>query len=98
VALASYTEALPTILIEGIFALKPVLGTDTGETKSIIQDVSGCSGILLSAKPKVDEIANAIEQCMNTENYSQFQQGCAEISKKFEVSRMAEEYVKLFQN
>ena len=38
ICLPSYTEALPTILIESIFHNKPVIATNVGETASIIEN------------------------------------------------------------
>ncbi|MDA9808744.1 glycosyltransferase family 4 protein [Flavobacteriales bacterium] len=47
VCLPSYSEALPTILIEAIFLNKPTLATNVGEVHNILQNKLGKCGVLL---------------------------------------------------
>lgn len=48
VCLPSYSEALPTILIEAIFLNKPILATNVGEVHNIIQNNLGQCGVLVN--------------------------------------------------
>ena len=47
VCLPSYSEALPTILIEAIFLNKPILATNVGEVHNIVQNNLGKCGVLV---------------------------------------------------
>ena len=67
ICLPSYTEALPTILIESIFHNKPVIATNVGETASILENKLGKCGILINAnkgEELVKDLTNTIDSFM----------------------------------
>jgi len=59
----SYTEGLPTSMIEALVCKKPVIATDVGGTREIVNE--GMTGYLVSPK-NVTDLAKKIEFCMNT--------------------------------
>lgn len=96
VALISETEALPTILIESIFQHKPVISTDVGSTKFIIQNQNLRAGVLLSPTPSSKEICNGILQVINPINYEEFVHGASNIKNQFKIEKMVDDYIKCF--
>ena len=96
VALLSYSEALPTILIESIFLKKPIIATNVGETKHIIKYKVIEAGVLLNKKPSKPQVCSAIEEMLDKSRYQNFSENTDVIKKQFEVERMANEYLKCF--
>lgn len=98
--LPSYSEALPTILLEGIFHHKPLIATEVGEVNSIINNEKGVCGILIPAS-KGTELINHLKTAilkMNMEiNIFKSNKAAFELAKRnFSVERMANDYINLF--
>lgn len=98
VVLVSYSEALPTILIESIFLDKPIMATDVGDTKYIIKNNDKEAGILLQKKPSIEQIVQGLEKLMTKTSYREYSQSCHAIKERFEIKRMVNEYLKVFKN
>lgn len=100
VILPSYTEKLPTIILEGLFANRPFISTDVGEIKNIISKRNGPCGYLIPAS-KNSNLTNHLVAAINDlrKSYEEYNNSevFEEIRNEFSVEKMAEKYLNLFQ-
>jgi glycosyltransferase involved in cell wall biosynthesis len=99
VCLPSYYEALPTILMEALFLKRPVIATDVGETRKIIENDFGKCGILI--KPVRDEkLILELSKVINCflEGNTSFNDKAFEKAKQiFSLEKMAKDYLAYFK-
>jgi teichuronic acid biosynthesis glycosyltransferase TuaC len=65
--LSSLSEGLPTILVEAMFCNTPIVATDVGGVREIIDD--GRTGLLVRSKEPL-EIAHAIQRLLNNAEFA----------------------------
>ena len=98
ICLPSYTEALPTILLESIFLNKPMLATNVGETSKILSNVNGECGILLNQKSGeklTQELYEKINFLFN--NKPSFEKEAFNLGRDiFSIEKMAKNYLNYF--
>ncbi|KAF0819048.1 hypothetical protein KIS4809_2340 [Bacillus sp. ZZV12-4809] len=89
--MSSKDEGLPISIIEAMRCKLPIIATDVGGIKELIQE----NGILV--KPNVESITSALEQInKNKEILSSFSESSYSIfQSKFEVNKMVESYSNL---
>lgn len=98
ICLPSYTEALPTILLESIFSNKPVIATNVGETANILENKKGKCGVLIKAN-KGEELVNSLVNAINSlmsENLTFDKEAFDLASEIFSVEKMAKNYLHYF--
>ena len=98
ICLPSYTEALPTILIESIFHNKPVIATNVGETASILENKLGKCGILINAN-KGEELVKDLTNTINSfmlDNLSSDKEAFEEAKELFSIKKMVQNYLNYF--
>lgn len=93
--LSSYTEGLPNILLESLAAGVPVVATDVGGNRELVQP--GRGGRLV-ASGDVPGLASAIEEMLTTPALlvQEGQAGRDLVAREFSFSRQAERYCQLF--
>ena len=93
--LPSYSEALPTILIESVINKKPVLATNVGEVKRITYNQHGSCGTLLKASKGTNLINEISEKLINIkEGKTKFEIKSFEEAKKiFSIKEMSNNYL-----
>jgi glycosyltransferase involved in cell wall biosynthesis len=99
VCLPSYSEALPTILIESLFLKKPIIATNVGEVSNIVENINGKCGILIPKSKGERLVQNLSKAILNTyENRIEINK---EVFDKavifFSVENMVSEYIKFFK-
>ena len=95
VCLPSYSEALPTILIESLFFKKPIIATNVGEVSNIVVNSNGNCGILVP-KCRGERLVQFLSRSILNiyENKIEFSEEAFDESiKKFSVENMAREYL-----
>jgi glycosyltransferase involved in cell wall biosynthesis len=98
ICLPSYTEALPTILLESIFYNKPVIATNVGETASILENKEGRCGVLINAnkgEELVKDLTNTIDSFM-LDNLNFDKEAFDEAKALFSSKKMAQNYLNYF--
>ena len=98
VCLPSYTEALPTILVESIFYNKPVIATNVGETASIVENKKGKCGILIKAN-KGEELVKDLIKTINhftLDNFIFNKVAFEEAKELFSSKKMVKNYLNYF--
>ena len=93
-------EALPTILLEGIALGKPAIATNVGEIHEILAGENEC-GILINGNPRtlVSSIKSALKAYYNNPSlYQNHRKNCFSNIKKFNVEKMAKDYLDLFKS
>ena len=95
VLLTSITEGTPNALLEAQALGKPVVATAVGGVAETF--LPGETGILLSAHPTPEEVADAVMQVLNDPAYAlrAREQGPAFLRRRFGIERMAAELVDL---
>ena len=98
ICLPSYTEALPTILIESIFHNKPVIATNVGETARILENKLGKCGILINAN-KGEELIKDLINTINSFMLDKFtfdKDAFKEAKEIFSSKKMTQNYLNYF--
>lgn len=101
VVLPSYTEMLPTILLESIFSYKPVISTNVGEVDSIINNENGACGIVINAsrgQELINDLKNSIDLLKSNYNNYVSKEPYEKAQDIFSVETMAKNYIRLFCN
>lgn len=95
VCLPSYSEALPTILIESLFLKKPIIATNVGEVSNILENSNGKCGILIPKCRGERLVQNLSKSILNIyENKIEINKEAFDESiKKFSLENMAREYL-----
>lgn len=98
VCLPSYTEALPTILIESIFQEKPVLATNVGAVKQIINNDKGKCGVLINSSRGDVLINDLVDEinCFLNEKYKFNNDAFKKAKSIFSLKNMVKKYLKLY--
>ena len=96
--LPSYSEALPTTLIEAVTNQKPVLATNVGEVKRIISNQFGSCGTLLKPSKGIKLTKELTEQIMKIkEGKIKVEMKVFEEAKKlFSIKVVANDYLEFF--
>jgi glycosyltransferase involved in cell wall biosynthesis len=98
ICLPSYTEALPTILIESIFHNKPVIATNVGETASILENKLGKCGVLINAnkgEELIKDLINTINSFM-LDKFTSDKEAFEEAKELFSSKKMTQNYLNYF--
>jgi glycosyltransferase involved in cell wall biosynthesis len=98
ICLPSYTEALPTILIESIFHNKPVIATNVGETAIILENKLGKCGVLINAK-KGEELIKDLINTINSfmlDKFTSDKEAFEEAKELFSSKKMTQNYLNYF--
>lgn len=98
VCLPSYSEALPTILIESILNDKPVIATNVGENASILENDKGKCGVLINAN-KEEELVKSLINAINSVRLKKltFDKEAFELASEiFSLEKMAKNYLNYF--
>ena len=98
ICLPSYTEALPTILIESIFHNKPVIATNVGETASILENKLGKCGVLINAN-KGEELIKDLINTINSFMLDKFtfdKRAFDKAKELFSSEKMVQNYLNYF--
>ena len=98
ICLPSYTEALPTILIESIFHNKAVIATNVGETASILENKLGKCGALINAN-KGEELIKDLINTINSFMLDKFtfdKEAFKEAKELFSSKKMTQNYLNYF--
>ena len=98
ICLPSYTEALPTILIESIFHNKPVIATNVGETARILENKLGKCGVLINAN-KGEELIKDLINTINSFMLDKFtfdKEAFEEAKELFSSKKMVQKYLNYF--
>ena len=98
ICLSSYTEALPTILLESIFYNKPVIATNVGETAKILENKKGKCGILINAN-KGEELVKDLIKTINSfilEDLTFDKEAFDEAKELFSSKKMVRNYLNYF--
>ena len=98
ICLPSYTEALPTILIESIFHNKPVIATNVGETARILENKLGKCGILINAnkgEELIKDLINTINSFM-LDKFTSDKEAFEEAKELFSSKKMTQNYLNYF--
>ncbi len=83
-------EGMPTVIFEAMASGTPVIGTNTGGIKEIIQD--GQNGLLCEEKSS-DQLADCICRILNDEELlEELKTGAAETVKKYDYCNIARQY------
>lgn len=95
-------ESYPLVVIESLMCGKPVIATDIAEVKNQITDENGnLAGMLLNLndwKLDIPEISEAIlTMANNTAQYHQMQQRTTSASKKFNMEKVAQQYLDVYE-
>jgi glycosyltransferase involved in cell wall biosynthesis len=99
VLLPSYYEMFPTILIESIVCGTPVIATDKGETKFIVQGNGRDCGLILSSSIQIlkDEIIKGLETYLLNRDLYNLHSANAKLDRdRFNIDRIADIYVELY--
>lgn len=93
----SYTEGLPTSIVEAAWFGKAIIATDVGGTNEIVEN--GKSGILVEPK-NIKELANAIKKITNDKNFAEKCGKTAResVRKKFDWEVSIQKYIYLMEN
>ena len=96
--LPSYSEALPTTLIESVINKKPILATDVGEVKKIISNQFGLCGTLLKATKGSNLIKEISEKLIEIKTgKTKYEiKPFDEAKKIFSIKEMANNYLEFF--
>lgn len=99
VCLPSYSEALPTIIIESIYNKKHIIATEVGEVNNMLNNKFGNCGILIK-NYKGKKLAN--ELLINLKKFSKNEIKLNESSlnyaiEVFAIKKMAENYINLIK-
>lgn len=101
VILPSYTEKLPTIILESLFGNRPIISTNVGEVNNMIANTQGKCGIVIPAS-KGEELSRSLVNAINEikGNYEQYTdlKAYSRVRNDFSVETMAKNYLSLFQN
>ena len=98
ICLPSYTEALPTILLESIFYNKPVIATNVGETASILENKEGKCGVLINAnkgKELIKDLINTINSFM-LDKFTFDKRAFDKAKELFSSEKMVQNYLNYF--
>lgn len=92
----SYTEGLPTSVIEAALCGKAIIATDVGGTKEIVTENSA----ILVPPGDVEKLAKALERLSEDEKFrvGLGQKAYQDVSGKFDWSKSALQYEKIFKN
>jgi len=95
--LPSLTEGLPMVLLEAMAAQKPVVATRVGAVPRVVQD--GHSGLLI-LPGDVESLAEAIMDLLKDSQRAQHlaQKGYERVRDHFSAKRMAEKYIKVYED
>jgi len=95
--LPSLTEGLPMVLLEAMAAQKPVVATRVGAVPRVIEN--GHSGLLIPPGD-VESLAGAIIDLLNDPQKAQYmaQNGYERVRDHFSAKRMAEQYIKVYED
>jgi glycosyltransferase involved in cell wall biosynthesis len=96
VALPSYTEGMPVVVLEAFAARRPVVATSVGGVPEVVED--GVSGLLV---PPGDAVALASKLCALLTDESRClvmgQQGRARVERSFTFAAQRQQYLHLFE-
>lgn len=94
-------ESMPLVLIEFMAQGKPIISTDIGEIKSMMQDEHGSAGLILKVeKNKINSklFTNAIVNLYNEkEKIVEFSKNSKRLFEKFKMDTMINEYRKIYK-
>ncbi|NTW27550.1 MAG: glycosyltransferase family 4 protein [Candidatus Moranbacteria bacterium] len=92
----SYTEGLPTSVIEAAFCKKAIIATNVGGTNEVITNQT--SGFLIQPK-NIAELKTAIETLLENKKLQEDfgEKASQEVTKKFNWENSTEKYLKLFK-
>ncbi len=95
--LATYTEGISNALLEFSALEKPVIATDGGGTKELIEE--GETGFLISLK-SVEQLVNRISYLIenNNEGLRMGKNGKKNIQENFSNKKMLESYLKVYES
>lgn len=91
--LCSYSEGLPTVLLEGLFLDKPFISTLVGGVKELAVD-NNC-GIVANVP---EEFYNAIIKLEDEELYNHYVENCKITKKQYTIENQAKQFEKLIDN
>ncbi len=103
VLLPSYTEALPTILLESIQLGVPVIATQVGEVSSIVNlEGDRPAGILINltaeGKPDLLQLVQAIEEMLDSNNRNRYIENIKRTTFPFLLENQISNYLKVFNS
>lgn len=94
-------ESLPLVIIEFLTAGKPVLASNTAGIPEMLQVGREIAGELLVSQngggPRSEQLAEAMESCMDREKLSRRAQIASIAAEKFDMQRCLEQYEHVFQ-
>lgn len=95
------SESLPTTVIEYLMMGKPVVATEVGEIRNMINQHGTSSGILLSAtdgKVSVNECAGAMRKLLDDKRmYNELSLAAKEHAKAFDMEQCIVKYLNLYE-
>jgi len=95
-------ESSPYSVIEYLAYQKPVIATNKGEIKEMLDANGNCAGIILELRddgnPNVNDLTNAMETLMlDTELYEEKVRLTSIAFEKFTMEKCKEEYIKIYE-
>jgi len=89
------TEGLPVVVLEGLAAGKPIIVSNVGGIKDVIQN--GYNGFIVEPK-NPEQIAEKISELLNnTHLRAKFSENALDTSKKYDWNVIVEKYVEIFR-
>jgi glycosyltransferase involved in cell wall biosynthesis len=101
--LPSYYESLPNFIVESLFLSKPVIATNVGEVKEMINARTDFpAGILLEKNPSdpefIDELAAAMQRMIdNKKEYDTLKSNTRKTLIKFDPEQCKRQYISIFE-
>ncbi len=96
------SESLPTVVIEYLFCNKPVIGSDVGEIKNMLNADGKEAGIIVSAagnKISVDELTEAMRQYVdNKELYNKHLKNTEDCFAQFDMTQCTIKYMNVYND
>lgn len=95
------SESLPNSVIEYLAYHKPVIATDIGDIKYMLQSGNAEAGILLPLhdwKVEIEELKNAMQTMVDDdEEYQRYQKGTEVVFEQYDMKNFAQRYFDMFQ-
>jgi len=96
------SESLPTTIIEYLQCGKPIIASDTGEIRLMIEDAHLQAGIVIGLKDgkvNVEELKQAMQKLIEDEQLRErFEHNAIRLSGRFDINVCGEKYAKLFES
>lgn len=100
ILLPSYTEALPTILLESLMLGKPIISTEVGEMRQIGISINAYQyNAIIPIEPKSDfvpRLANSLIGLIDRENYVAYVKDIQNARLDFSLDKQVSNYIRIF--